>query len=195
VRGRLTAQALGLPHRLAIGDAALLVREVIDPAPAPVFPVSFMPHHLTVPYDSWQDVCESLSIRFIDPTASVEATLEAIRTSALLITESLHGAVVADALRVPWIAVRSRPRILGLKWQDWASAVGVEHRFEWLPPVWSDAIDSRAKRLLHPPAERLARSRLRWLVRFGKRRLSTEASFRGVYGRMIDAFHRMIDEV
>jgi len=194
VRGPLTAKALGLPESLALGDSALLVREVVEPAPAPEYRASFMPHHLTVPHDDWKDVCDALSIRFIDPTAPVDCTIDAVRRSALLITEAMHGAIVADALRVPWIPVRSRPRILEFKWRDWSSALGIEHTFEWLPPIWSETIDSSAKRILHVPARLLARGRLQWLVRFGKRRLSADSNFRRVYGRMRDAFARLIEQ-
>src|SRR5439155_10040399 len=39
--------------------------------------------------------------------------------------ESLHGAIVADALRVPWVPLRIRrnPHTSPFKWEDWCSSM------------------------------------------------------------------------
>jgi succinoglycan biosynthesis protein ExoV len=42
-----------------------------------------------------------------------------------LITEAMHGAIVADALRVPWTAVSIGPCFNQEKWLDWGLSVGV----------------------------------------------------------------------
>ena len=39
-----------------------------------------------------------------------------------------------------------------------------------------------------------AREQLRWLARFGRRRLSKEVVFRKVYSRLCDAFDQMIGD-
>jgi succinoglycan biosynthesis protein ExoV len=194
VRGPLTAQALGFPPELAISDSALLLREIVEPAPQARTGVAFMPHHRTAEHHDWRSICEAISMRYIDPCAPVEQTLEAIRHSTLVITEAMHGAIVADALRVPWIPVRTRPAISNFKWQDWSCSLHIEHQFEWLPPIWNPKIDSRFKRILHPVASTAARHRLQWLARHGQRRLSHEGHFMQVYSRMLNAFHRLIEE-
>ena len=192
VRGPLTAQLLGLEKRLAICDSAILSRAVIAPSPSSANPVAFMPHHLTAKYDDWQSVCDALAIRYIDPGAPVAQTLAAIRTSSVLIAEAMHGAIIADALRVPWIPVRTRARIAEFKWHDWSLSLQIEHCFEWLPPAWKKTIDWEWKRRARPLAHAVARERLRWLARFGKRRLSRDAVFDAVYRRMRDAFQELI---
>ena len=52
----------------------------------------------------------------------------------------MHGAIVADALRVPWIPVHTDTNILSFKWQDWCLSTGVEyvpnHLSEFLVPIW-----------------------------------------------------------
>jgi succinoglycan biosynthesis protein ExoV len=194
VRGPLTARALGLPENIAISDSALLLRELIEPAWTAKYDAAFMPHHITAHYDDWRHVCESLSICYIDPRAPVTGTIDAIRKSSVLITESLHGAIVADAFRVPWIPVRTRPRILEFKWQDWSRSLALEHSFEWLAPIWNRNIDSRLKGILHPFASSLAHDRLRWLIRFGRRRLSSETEFQQVYRRLVDAFRTLVED-
>ncbi len=193
VRGPLTARALNLPPSMAICDGAALVRERIEPAPGAGRAVAFMPHHLTACEDDWRVVCESLGIRYLDAASPVEATIEGIRTSGVLITEAMHGAIVADALRVPWIAARTRRRINEFKWRDWTASLRLEHRFEWLPPIWSPACRSLSGRMLHPVVRRVAQERLRWLVRFGPRHLSRERAFRDVYTRLVETFGRMAE--
>lgn len=192
VRGPLTAQVLGLPAHKAICDSALLVRELWEPAGRSSGDVAFMPHHVTAAHHDWREVCASLSIRYIDPADPIERTLNTIRNSSVVISEAMHGAIIADALRVPWIPVRTRPRIVDFKWQDWSTSLAIEHQFEWLPPIWSHYHAERSKQLLHPAATTLARERLRWLIRFGRRRLSDEAVFQSVYDRLLDAFQQMV---
>ena len=62
----------------------------------------------------------------IDPCGGVERVIADILASELLVTEAMHGAIVADALRVPWVPVRPvQPTNRG-KWFDWASALDIE---------------------------------------------------------------------
>ena len=44
----------------------------------------------------------------------------------------MHGAIVADAMRVPWIALRPLASVHRLKWHDWAGALEVDVRFQAL---------------------------------------------------------------
>lgn len=194
VRGPLTAKKLNLPEDVAISDGALLIRDVVKPLGMSKYPVAFMPHHQTCKYDDWGSICDELLIQYIDPGDPVGKTIDVIRNSSVLITEAMHGAIVADVLRVPWIPVRTRKRILHFKWQDWSNSVGLDHSFEWLTPAWSEGIDRKYKRSLYPVSRRLARERLRWIIKFGKKRLSNEKVLDQVYERMSDAFHRFLND-
>jgi hypothetical protein len=62
VRGRLTAQALGLDARLAIGDAAILLRSCAVPVVAKRYKVSFMPHWESVPRGNWVSICQRAGV-------------------------------------------------------------------------------------------------------------------------------------
>lgn len=194
VRGPLTAKRLALPEYMAICDSAVLVREIMDPAQKTGSTAAFMPHHVTAQHHDWRSVCESLGIQYIDPADPVERTLETIRNSSVVISEAMHGVIIADAFRVPWIPVRTGERILEFKWQDWSSSLKLEHKFEWVPPVWSQEHHSSFKRRLHPVSATVAHTRLDWLVRFGKRRLSSDRVFQQVYQRLIDCFNQLVDE-
>lgn len=138
VRGPLSARALGLAPALAITDGALLLRRCWRPAAAGRrWPAAFMPHihHATLAAASWQQICQDLGWQYIDPRWPVEQVLSAIGQSQLLLAEAMHGAIAADALRVPWIAVQTSARILPLKWQDWCASVQVPFQPACLWPL------------------------------------------------------------
>jgi succinoglycan biosynthesis protein ExoV len=59
--------------------------------------------------------------------------VQAIGRCKLLLSEALHGAIVADALRVPWVAIRPLASVHRAKWWDWADTMGLRPRFFKLP--------------------------------------------------------------
>ncbi|HTM01980.1 MAG TPA: polysaccharide pyruvyl transferase family protein [Vicinamibacterales bacterium] len=136
VRGPLSAKALGLDHDAAVTDpATLIVRAAAIPNQSTRTPYAFMPHWQSEP-DAWKDVCAGAGIGFIDPREEPERVLAAIRSTDVLVTEAMHGAIVADALRIPWVPVRSRPAINTFKWDDWCGSMGLTYRAHELPTIW-----------------------------------------------------------
>jgi len=137
VRGPLSARALDLPLDAAITDpAALIVR--IDrerAASGSRWARAFMPHWQSAPAE-WEPVCADLGIGFIDPRWTPHHVLDALHRTDLLITEALHGAIVADALRIPWVPVRTCPAIKAFKWEDWCQSMEIEYRPHDLPTIW-----------------------------------------------------------
>src|SRR5690606_31259610 len=82
---------------------------------------------------------------FIDPRAPVDHTLALLRRCERIITEAMHGAIVADALRIPWHRVsvlawrREGFDVASLKWLDWGLSAGVDVTpthlgLEYVPP-------------------------------------------------------------
>jgi succinoglycan biosynthesis protein ExoV len=130
VRGPLTAHALGLEPALALTDPALLVRRMPLPAAPAARRATFMPHHVGAAQRPWAAIADAAGLDCIDPRWEPLRVVQAIRGSTLLVTEALHGAIVADAFGVPWVPVKLHERILQLKWSDWSLSVGVTHRFE-----------------------------------------------------------------
>ncbi|MEL6554552.1 MAG: polysaccharide pyruvyl transferase family protein [Cyanobacteria bacterium J06621_11] len=126
VRGPLSAQRLTLPSRTSITDGAALLKRYF-PAIATTqrtYPASYMPHFRHGNPQLFREVCKQTGIHYIDPANDVEEVIADISQSQLLISEAMHGAIVADTLRVPWIPVRTNPRILPFKWQDWCASIG-----------------------------------------------------------------------
>jgi succinoglycan biosynthesis protein ExoV len=207
VRGPRTAATLGLPATLALGDPAALVPTALDIPAADGHNIGFMPHFESAGWGAWQQAADQAGMRLIDPRAPPLATLQAIRGCKLLLSEALHGVIVADALRVPWIAMRPLARIHWPKWSDWADTMDLHPRFHVLPAstllewtgtsrlrsfhaarVWLDRREN-ALRAMSP--ERLitrASQALRLTARAAPQ-LSTAATLDRCQSRMLDAVH------
>lgn len=133
VRGPLSAARLQLDPQLAITDPAVLLRALpMQPRPK-LYRASYMPHWQSLEFGAWEHICHAAGVHFIDPCAGVEVILAEIEASELLIAEAMHGAIVADALRVPWIPVKVYPHILPFKWIDWCQSLGLTYTPLTLP--------------------------------------------------------------
>lgn len=134
LRGPITAERLKLDPKLAICDSAILLRAMDLPAPAPGPETLFMPHFESAARGDWERACALAGIGYLDPRDDVNRLLARIRGARLVITEAMHGAIVSDALRVPWIGVTPFfPQHRG-KWEDWAQSLGLKLRPATLPP-------------------------------------------------------------
>jgi len=126
VRGPRTAARLDLPPSKAICDSAILLRKLDLPPAAEDLGIAFMPHYHSFSRGHWPEACAKAGIRLIDPRNNVEKILSEIRGARMLITEAMHGAIVADALRTPWLAVRPIHAENAAKWFDWAESLGLD---------------------------------------------------------------------
>ncbi len=134
VRGPRTAARFGLPPEKAICDSALLLR-LLPEAPVTATPtkVAFMPHFESLERGFWVQVCDEAQIPMIDPRGDPHEIMDRIRSVDVLITEAMHGAIVADALRTPWICARPVHAMHQAKWLDWAESLDVDLRAHPLP--------------------------------------------------------------
>lgn len=133
VRGPMTAKALGIDPSLAITDAAVLLRAIPLPEPEPGIDVAFMPHFESISRGNWAGVCELAGITYLDPRESPMSLIAKIRGTRLLLTEAMHGAIVADALRTPYIPFIPHHPQHRMKWDDWAASVGLTLKKETMP--------------------------------------------------------------
>lgn len=61
-------------------------------------------------------------LTFLSPLLPAETFTRALYNARLVITEAMHGAILADNLRKPWLAFNFGWRFAEDKWQDWAQA-------------------------------------------------------------------------
>ena len=134
VRGPNTAKTLKIDPNLSICDSAILLRAMELPAPAKNVGVAFMPHYESLERGNWAEACRQAGITLIDATEPVEKVLSQIRGARLLVTEAMHGAIVADALRTPWVGARPIYGGHHKKWLDWAGALDIDVRLNTLKP-------------------------------------------------------------
>ena len=126
VRGPRTARVCGLSPDKVAGDAAILMNRYRRKPQQPTNRIAFMPHWESLERGDWQAACRLAGIHLIDPRRPVDEILDDIEGSAAIITEAMHGAIVADALRVPWIPVRPLHPAHRFKWFDWAEALDLK---------------------------------------------------------------------
>lgn len=154
VRGPHTAENMGLAPEYGVVDGAYLLRTLALPRPDKRYKVSFMPHHRSEDYVDWAAVCERAGIHFISAKQQVEKILEELLATEVLVTEAMHGAIVADALRVPWVAVRYSPSFSLAKWRDFAAAVSLAVDPIQLPQIyqkrrsWGRTLENQCKGFL-----------------------------------------------
>jgi succinoglycan biosynthesis protein ExoV len=197
VRGKRTAAALGISPGLVTGDAAILISKFRKRDPAPCQKFSFMPHWRSFRFGIWERLAGELGLNFVDPRWPVETVLREIESSVVVMAEAMHGAIVADALRVPWIALSPVNPAHRFKWHDWAEALEIRLQPRRLAPsssmeaFTSGPLRSRWLRggvkragtsgLLNAPFAAAARQSLRHAMR-AEPQLSTDAAL----GRAVD---------
>lgn len=134
VRGPRTASKLGLKSDLVVGDGAYLIREVDFPkAEKQKGKVGFIPHHRSEDYIDWDKICQEIGLTYITAKQPVEEFLLALQECECVVTEAMHGAIIADALRIPWKGVRFSPAFDDEKWYDFAESMDVELMLHDLP--------------------------------------------------------------
>lgn len=140
VRGPLTAQKLGLGDSLGIVDPAVMVAEMPEFQNLPRNGGAiFVPHWESTVGGVWPLVCQAAGLGYVDPCGEARSVIRAIAQAKLVVAESMHAAILADAFRVPWVAVTTSQSINSFKWRDWAASLGVEYRPRQIP------ISSRAE--------------------------------------------------
>ncbi|PRD42543.1 succinoglycan biosynthesis protein exov [Phyllobacterium phragmitis] len=134
VRGPKTAAKLGLDAKLGIADPAVMVTEMPEFQNLPKKNKAiFIPHWESAIGGIWDSVCKTVGLTYVDPCGEAKSVIREIAQSELVIAESMHAAILADAFRVPWIAVSTSGNINSFKWNDWAESVGTIYKPHQVP--------------------------------------------------------------
>ena len=135
LRGPLTAQVLGRPD-LAIADGALLLstldrlKPALDAARGDVI---LIPHYEAMEEGDWGIACAAAGVGLVDPRQCAHRVIDRIRHARLVIADSMHAAIIADTLRVPWVPVSTSGRINSFKWLDWTMSLNLPYLPTVLP--------------------------------------------------------------
>jgi hypothetical protein len=135
VRGPRTAKVFGLGQEKVAGDAAILISRFRNAEKPPrIRRIAFMPHFESARRGNWQKACHLAGLHFIDPRNPVDEVLAEMGRSSSIITEAMHGAIVADALRIPWLPALPLHASHRFKWYDWAEALDIKLNARRLAP-------------------------------------------------------------
>ena len=128
VRGALSASAIGQPEK-ALADPAILAPRLLPAAGTPAGPVGIVPY-FTASHGIWGKVAEKFGWKLVSPHLGVEEFIAALTQCSRVFCESMHGAIFADAYRIPWrpvsgTGISSEGATHAFKWTDWCSGMGV----------------------------------------------------------------------
>ena len=126
VRGPLSAKVLGLPQDKYITDGAALLNTLEEFKPLSESErsgVIFIPHHHALLTGNWQHVCEQAGVEFVNPQWDAKLVINKIRGAKMVLADAMHAAIIADAMRVPWIPLITSPQINPFKWLDWTQTI------------------------------------------------------------------------
>lgn len=124
VRGPLSAREFGLSSDLALGDPAVLWPALqAGRGGNAQGPIGLIPHYRTWDSFDWEQVAADAGMVAINPRQSPDAVVAQLGRCSRIMAESLHGAICADAMAIPWAPCILAHRFNEFKWKDWLATV------------------------------------------------------------------------
>jgi succinoglycan biosynthesis protein ExoV len=126
VRGPRSAKALGLGLDKAIADGAILLSEIYKKPAQQSARGVFIPHvnsHLSTGR-LLAAIADNLDMDYLSPSCNADEFIHTVAGAPFVVTEAMHGAILADTMRVPWLPV-SLHEYHEFKWFDWMESVGL----------------------------------------------------------------------
>ena len=151
VRGPLSAKALSLPEDRAICDGAVLLSDMYEGVREEErTEIVFIPHLRStwLAGKSLQKIAKQLGLSYLEPSAPFEVFINKVRRARLVVTEAMHGAILADSFRVPWKHVALH-QYHEFKWKDWCLSIGVDFNPNLVPlKLWDPVLSCKHDKLL-----------------------------------------------
>lgn len=132
VRGPNTANLLRKWNVDFLTDPAIMLPSILQPEqrgnlqPA-ARTIGFVPHHRT-PKKFVEKIVGELGLVAVSPQLQPAAFVNALCACDYIVAEAMHGAILADAYRIPWIGVRILNELCEgfttrFKWGDWLKSL------------------------------------------------------------------------
>lgn len=107
VRGRETARnllqaGLDVPNQRFYGDPALILPLFYSPSVIGSKKIGICPHFLQKP-NFLKYITDQDNFKVIDVQKDMESVVDAIYSSSVCISSSLHGLIIAQAYNIPWV--------------------------------------------------------------------------------------------
>jgi hypothetical protein len=124
VRGPHSAAAVRAKSSFGIGDPAWLYPDLYQTLDAGRPGITgLIPHWATWRSFDWAGVANQAGMMGIDARLPPAQIVEKMRGCTRILTESLHGAVFADAMGIPWAPAVFAHRFHRFKWEDWSASI------------------------------------------------------------------------
>lgn len=137
VRGPISAKATSLDYITDTAYALALIKEYpLLLKTQKKYKISYIPYFEQVEGLDWSLFKMMTGYNVILPNQDIETILSDIAASEKIITSAMHGAIVADILRIPWLRLKfakqgNEPSLTSeLKWNDWMMSMGITKCFE-----------------------------------------------------------------
>lgn len=136
VRGPVTARFLGLEPDRILTDGALLAPLLprFRPGAREIGNIAVVPHYETLAHPGWEVAVQLAGFDLIDPRGSPDIVIAALSRASLVLTESLHGAILADSCGVPWRGFAVSRNFSTAKWYDWTTSLALDVEIALVPP-------------------------------------------------------------
>lgn len=153
VRGPKTAEAMGLPSSNAVCDGAILLSDYFEPVEeSKRSGIVFIPHIRTHWWagEALRPICDNLKWNYLTPDLPAEEFIDGVKNARLVITEAMHGAILADTMRVPWVPVAMHQHN-EFKWEDWFLSIDQDYYCNFLfPKLWKRKKSGLVRKLKYP---------------------------------------------
>jgi len=137
VRGPVTARVLDLSPNIALTDGAILT-PLVDrfkfAGGGLMRRVVVVPHYETIAFPGWEQATRLAGFDLVDPRDTPESVIAVLASAELVLTESLHGAIIADTYGVPWRGFAVSRNFSTAKWADWTASVDLHVDITMVPP-------------------------------------------------------------
>lgn len=128
LRGHLTRQILGAPAEIVLGDPGLLALKLTGITAQPHHTLGVVPHYTDKGHPLVRDLAARYpaEIRVIDVQQPPQTVFQAIASCHAIVSSSLHGLIITDALGIPNRHLVIADKIVGgeFKYRDYYSAFG-----------------------------------------------------------------------
>ncbi len=129
VRGKYTAALIKNQPIKAMGDPGLLSDILLPDKPCQKhYRVGIVPHYVDQKHPAVVEFLKQSGVTFIDIFSETIDFLEQVARCEIILSSSLHGLIIADALNIPnaWLKLSERVRGNDFKFADYYSVFGLE---------------------------------------------------------------------
>ena len=131
VRGELSKKNLRLPQDSPTGDLGLLAKKLLDnKKTSKTFTVGLIPHYVDKSHPWIEQIMQFLGPKgcVIEVQDSARSVINQVAQCELIVSSSLHGIIVSDALGIPNVWMELSDKVIGdgFKFWDYNSSINYE---------------------------------------------------------------------